>query len=213
MSIRLTKRGISIKGFQLSSIEIEQQVMTDICTYNNHYASRYSNVPSVPIDIESFVKEMWSIDVVYDDIPQPEGEEILGYFEPEHNRIVVDPRVCNNPRRMSYTIAHEAGHVSLHKFMYILKDGKIVGSRQVKHHEDKNIERQAEMYAASLLAPKYEIHEFLKEKGLVFNGVLLNPVDLNVMSPVFQESFGLSRMALEIRLSHLGIDMINRRYP
>ncbi len=212
MNFRLTKKGISISSFKLTAVEIEEQVLSDLFRYQKEYFARHGSSAKSPLDVENFIKELWGIEVSYDDLPQSKEEDNLGYFEPEKQLIVIDPRTCNNPGRISFTVAHEAGHLSLHAFLFSFYMGRVSGWKNNSHSSDKNLDKQADLYAASLLAPKQDIYSFLGEKGLSNNNVLLSPIDLSVYALAFQERFGLSRQALEIRLHRLGVPMVNKKY-
>ena len=78
---------------------------------------------------------------------------------------------------------------------------------------NKNLEHQADLYAASLLSPQQEIYDFLSTKGLLLGNGVIYPIDLLVHAVSFQERFGLSRQALEIRLRQLNLPVINKKYP
>jgi Zn-dependent peptidase ImmA (M78 family) len=212
MKLRIGKNGISVGTFRLTSTDIEQQMISDLLRYRGLFLSRYGSAAATPLDVESFIKELWGIEVDYDEFQQNDDEDLLGLFEPEKQRIVIDPKACNNKGRISFTVAHEAGHLSLHSFLFVFNNGKVSGWQNKQSPVGKNLERQADLYAASLLAPKQEIYDFLKEKGLSDGSFLASPIDLAVYAPAFQDRFGLSRQALEIRLSRLNLSMTNRKY-
>jgi Zn-dependent peptidase ImmA (M78 family) len=208
----MNKNGISAATFKLTADDIEQQVTTDLAKYRRIFLSRYGNAPTIPLDVENFITELWGIEVEYAELQQQDDEELLGLFEPEKRCIVIDPKACNNKGRISFTVAHEAGHLSLHSFLFVFNNGKLSGWKNKNRPVDKNLERQADLYAASLLAPKHEVYDFLRVNKLVSLDTLVTPIDLSIYAPVFQERFGLSRQALEIRLSRLNLSMSNRKY-
>lgn len=215
MKLRVSSKGtVAMGAFKLTGAEIELQVATDLTAYRKVFRERYGAAPATPLDVESFVKERWGVEVMYEDIPQTADEEILGYFAPEVRAIVVDPRVCNHPRRVSFTVAHEAGHLSLHAFLFAA--GKGVGAKRTTRGKLKtspSIEWQAHTYAAHLLAPKHELVAFLEEQGLATGNSISKPVDIEQHLAPLQKQFGLSRHAMEIHFRRLGIPMINTRYP
>ena len=212
MKLKLTKKGISVPQFVLTADDIEIQAMEDLASYRKKYLSNYGKSPQELLDVDNFVKEMWGIEVAYEELPQSSEEEFLGRFRPDKQCITVDAKACKNPRRVSFTVAHEAGHLSLHSFLFDIVGGKVMGWKSSSSTPNKNLDRQADLYAASLLAPKQEIYNFLKEQGLSHNNYLPSPVDLSLHALAFQERFGLSRQALEIRLGRLKIPMANRTY-
>lgn len=93
-----------------------------------------------------------------------------------------------------------------------MENGQINGWKQSLPSKNKrktdtaHIRRewQANVYAGALLASRSEVEVLLRELGLL-NDQTLVPFDLNIYFPKFDERFGLSRQALEIRLEHLKI--------
>lgn len=214
MRFRVSSRGkIAVGGFKLTGNEIDLEVSTDLTKYRTIYRERYGREPAVPLDVENFVKERWDVEVLYEDILQPADEEILGYFAPEVRTIVVDPRICNHPRRLSFTVAHEAGHLSLHAFMFPTNGDKSAAriTRQ-KIKTNHSIEWQANIYAAHLLAPKFEVMDLLEELGLATRNVIPRAIDIEQVINPFQERFGLSRQAMELYFRRLGVPVLNARY-
>lgn len=198
--------------YQLTKDEIESQVLSDLSKYRQRYSERYQKTPPIPFDVDNYVQEMWGFSVSYESIPQEsDDEETLGYLRPETQQVVVDEN-CTNQKRISFTVGHEAGHLSLHGPLFSTKDGVINGwkqsapSKNQKKLDTAHIRRewQANVYAGALLAPRTEIEDLLRELGLIKDFTLL-PFSLNDHFPKFEERFGLSRQALEIRLEHLNI--------
>ena len=69
-------------------------------------------------------------------------------------------------------------------------------------------EWQANVYAGALLAPKIDVEIILRELSFIQDQTLL-PFNLNDCFQKFEDRFGLSRQALEIRLTHLNIPFKN----
>lgn len=198
--------------YQLTKEEIESQVLSDLSKYRQKYSERYQKSAPTPFDVDNYVQEMWGFSVSYESIPQEsEDEETLGYLRPETRQVVVDES-CTNQKRISFTVGHEAGHLSLHGPLFSTKDGLINGWRQSDPSKNKkkldtaHIRRewQANVYAGAILAPRAEVENLLRELELIKDSTLI-PFNLNDHFPKFDERFGLSRQALEIRLSHLNI--------
>lgn len=212
-----------IDVFTLTRGDIESQVSSDFVSYSRTYHSKYHKSPSYPIDVENYIKEVWGVDVQYRFIPQTDPEnEILGYLDYGNKVVVVDPDLSKNDYRLNFTIAHEAGHLSLHGSTLALQDGVVVtciekhdlhvSGAALQESNQRRREWQAHQYAAILLAPKIELYKKLRELGLANYQEMIIPLDLNLHSKVLQESFGLSRYALELRLKELGITAINKKY-
>jgi Zn-dependent peptidase ImmA (M78 family) len=210
--------------FQLTQADIEAQVMEDLIRYKKLYFSKYRKIAPAVLDVDNFVQELWGVSIEFGKIAQPGVDNlILGKLEPENQKIIVDTEARSVARSISFTIGHEAGHLSLHASMFRIEGGQVKGwadngrlECENKRKEELNHKRrewQANHYAGSLLAPKIELENLLKQLGLVSDRALVKPVDLAVHGENFISRFGLSRQALEIRLSELSIPVINAKYP
>lgn len=197
--------------YQLTKEEIGSQVLSDSAKYRKIYFDKYAkNAPS-PIDIDNYVQELWSFSISFEPISQGPEEDTLGFIRPETRQVVIHDG-CTNQRRISFTIAHEAGHLSLHQPLFSSKDGLINGwkhsdpSKNKKKNDTAHARRewQANVYAGALLASKIDVEKLLRELGLLKDYVLI-PFNLNDHLSKFEERFGLSKQALEIRLGHLKI--------
>lgn len=217
----------TIDSFQMTKAEIESQVIEDLIHYKKLYFEKYKKIAPASLDVDNFVQELWDITVEFGKIEMSEqkvGVEILGRLEPENKKIIVDDTVRPNPKSISFTIAHEAGHLSLHASIFRLENGEVKGwteesvitkCQNPRKTEIGNTRRewQANHYAASLLAPEFEIKKILNELGLIVNNDLKEAVDLAIHGSILDSKFQLSRQALEIRLAELQIPVINEKYP
>lgn len=213
MKVRVAKNWNPLTDtYQLTKEEIESQVLSDLAKYRKTYADKYGKSAPTTLDVDNYVQELWGFTVSFEPIVQnSEGEDTLGFLRPETRQVVVDDS-CTNQRRISFTIAHEAGHLSLHGPLFTTTEGMIDGwahsapSKNKRKADTAHIRRewQANVYAGALLAPQPEVEEFLREIGLIKNQTLI-AFGLDENFPRFEERFGLSRQALEIRLEHLKI--------
>lgn len=219
MKIRVAKNWNPLTDtYQLTKEEIESQVLSDLAKYRKTYADKYGKSASRTIDVDNYIQELWGFSVSFEPITQDSiDEDTLGFLRPETRQVVVDDS-CTNQRRISFTIAHEAGHISLHGPLFTTTEGLISGwahsapSKNKRRADVAHIRRewQANVYAGALLAPQFEVEEFLRELGLIKNQTLM-PVVLDETFPKFEDRFGLSRQALEIRLGHLKIPVMRSR--
>lgn len=220
MRMRVTKNwNPLIDSYQLTKQEIESQVLGDLAKYRHKYSEKYNKPAPTPLDVDNYVHELWGFGVTFEKIIEDsEEKETLGFLRPETQEVVVNED-CTNQRRISFTVAHEAGHLALHGPLFEIKNGIISGWKSLPLHEstkksdtaDIRREWQANVYAGSLLASKVEVEEFLRELGLIDNQTLI-PFKLSEHLSKFEERFGLSRQALEIRLEHLGIPIIKSSF-
>lgn len=219
MKVRVTKNWNPLAdSFQLTKQEIESQVLSDLSKYRQLYQERYGKPAPSPLDVDNFVYELWGFSLCIEAIPQNNDEETLGFLRPEAQQVVVDEG-CTNQKRISFTVGHEAGHLSLHRQLFKIENGFIVGWATIpKSHNKKKLdtahhrrEWQANVYAGALLAPEMDVRTLLEELGLVKN-LVLSPFNLDEHFASFESRFGLSRQALEIRLGHLGVPFQGARY-
>jgi len=198
--------------YQLTKQDIESQVLGDLVKYRKIYSDKYHKSAPTPIDVDNYVQELWGFSISFESVPQDsDNEDTLGFLRPETRQVVIDDG-CTNQRRISFTVAHEAGHLSLHRPLFSIQDGFIVGwkhsdpSKNKKKSDTAHVRRewQANVYAGALLASRIDVEALLRELGLL-SGQTLIPFNLNDHFTKFEERFGLSRQALEIRLEHLKI--------
>lgn len=210
MTVRLSqKTGISAKTLWIDDVDIENQAMQDLAQYRALCAAAGHPVDiKDPLDVDHFVELVFDIEAEPTPIKQTPGTEKLGYYDPINKKIVYDPEVCNSEGRISFTVAHEAGHVRLHTCLVAGKDPK----RWEELHKYKNIEYQADAYAAFLLAPTQSVVELLREENYVEFGTVVGVVDMQTFAPKMMDRFGLSWHASEIRLKRMGVTMTGRNY-
>lgn len=219
MKLRITKNLNPLAdSFQLTKQEIESQVLSDLSKYRKLYQERYSKSAPTLLDVDNFVSELWGFSISVESVPQEDGKEALGFLRPESRQVVIHEG-CTNQKRISFTVGHEAGHLSLHGMLF-KKDGDVIvgwgdipKSKNKKKLEEAERRRewQANVYAGALLAPEMDIRTLLEELGLVKN-LVLSQFNLDDHFASFETKFGLSRQALEIRLGHLSIPFQGARY-
>jgi Zn-dependent peptidase ImmA (M78 family) len=113
------------------------------------------------------------------------------------------------PSRRRFTIAHEVGHFLAIKYDSeiaksflesndgIIKDYFVVNRSEEVDPEQYQVERQANMIAASILMPEDMVKNLYDQK-----------VDIAEMA----EKFGVSESAMSYRLKSLGLDSIETMY-
>lgn len=202
----------------LTKKEIESQAESDFLRYNKSYHTRYQKSVSWPLDIDAVISELWGYGIVYEALPQSsEAEEVLGLLDMTSRKVIIDRGRCGSEAVVSLTLAHEAGHLSLHAPM--VSSNASLGcvsfsgrntERAAKSHVRR--EWQAYKYAGAILAPRYEVVRFLEKENLFENNVFKTPLDMTVHAASLQGLFGMSRHALEVRLCDLDVPLSNRKY-
>ncbi len=120
-----------------------------------------------PFDPEA-IAEAEGFDVVYSEFAKDVGPHISGYSDANTNTIVVN--VAQSPARKIFTIAHELGHLLLHRD-YVKDDGRYqLLPRKNFYSEDKPVEeKEADAFAAEFLVP---VSVLLKYKPLATDNEL-----------------------------------------
>jgi Zn-dependent peptidase ImmA (M78 family) len=102
-----------------------------------------------------------------------------------------------NPRRQRFTIAHEIGHFFLHPNKDFVD---YRGNSKGTHKTPK--EREADIFAASLLMPRQElIRDFMKVAG----GILTDQEQTKNVVSLLATKYEVSDEAMNIRLLGLGM--------
>lgn len=163
----------------------KHQIEEDALNVLHKSGALYHNV--LPIDLFN-VLESLNLQLLKLDF---KNEEIDGAYVRSRKAIYVSDKILNESR-VRFTIAHEIGHHVLHGFI----NDEILYRKKTSQN-DVNIERQANWFAASLLMPKH----------LLDNYIELN-LNLNELAVVF----GVSKLAMSIRLSNYGYRIIGDYY-
>ncbi|MEK7571657.1 MAG: ImmA/IrrE family metallo-endopeptidase [Patescibacteria group bacterium] len=121
-----------------------KELLTSVYSDNEHI--------SLPVDLAKIL-ENYNINLVY---VKFKDKGISGAFDKEKNTIYVN--TDDSFTRKSFTIAHELGHLILHKdkpreFFYRLEIAQIA-------EEDREEDIEANLFAASLLMPESLIKKY-----------------------------------------------------
>lgn len=121
--------------------------------------SKYQYESTLPVPIEHIIDNILHINI----IPIPNlftGFEINAFVSSDMKNIYVDEYLyANLDRQYRFTLAHEFGHITLHKYVYAeiniknLEDWRQFISR-VDINEYRNLEIQANNFAGLLLVPQ-----------------------------------------------------------
>jgi|CXWL01.1.fsa_nt_gi hypothetical protein len=126
-------------------------------------------------DIEGIATQKLGLKIRFIDLQSCYGNGTLGMILQEYKMILCDKSLEpygkykeTNEHILRFTIAHEIGHYTLH-LKYMGDSGSPFFHRNLKNHEKKKLETQANMLAAELLMPEAEfrkayIHTFYNEK-------------------------------------------------
>lgn len=102
----------------------------------------------LPVPIEEWIEHPLGYEFGVEDLRRF-GDGVLGASYVDEGRIVVDPSVTRNEGRLRFTVAHELGHMLLHrKRLVVFKD-----TGELHRGRDAQLERQADRFAAAMLMP------------------------------------------------------------
>ncbi len=171
-----------------------------------------------------YLNNTYKITVEHVYLEDNQGRTLLGYFNSEDNKILIDNSVVGT-ERYAFTLAHEIGHFVLHRNLKMnqvvynnFKDSQHnVFTQQYEIKNDKNwIEWQANCFAANLLMPHISIVARLIEiqnkigvsrnQGTIYvDQQIDNRKDFYTYIDQLSEHFKTSKQSLQNRLESLGI--------
>ena len=118
--------------------------------------------PQLPLDIEDFVEIRLGIPLHIVQL----HKSILGYANIEENAIYINVMIENQQTRFRFTVAHELGHLTLHKDL-IQREGQFLTTLKqplLTSENERRVEYQANLYAGELLAPIGYIHNLYENR-------------------------------------------------
>jgi len=166
------------------------------------------------------------------------GREILGEIRLRERLILIDRSIINRAAVFNFTVAHEIGHLALHRKRDIVfgrqdtNDGTITDTRkdvlaeydasqETSWSPRRRVEWQANRYSAALLMPaatvRAEVLDWQRRQGIRSAGRVFvdrqeaNYCDYLAIIDHLKFVYQVSRKALRIRLQHLGI--LDTRLP
>lgn len=176
----------------------------------------------VPLfELLSFLKSKFNLEFEYSKIEDDLNNTILGYFNSEQNKIIVNSSIKDSPRE-PFIIAHEIGHFLLHRNLKInntvynnFKDVNFnLFEQSYGLRNPKNwIEWQANCFASSLLMPESSLKAVLvliqQDLGISKAGRIFldeqecNRIDFREIVKRLASHFNVSKISIEYRLNDL----------
>lgn len=132
-------------------------------------------------------------------VTKPMEQEYSGFLAVEKRVIVVNSR--HAPVRRRFTVAHEIGHYHLHRKRQdagaVFIDRTMYFRANALENENREMELEANAYAARLLVPKILLEQYFETH---------TSVDLSQADGIklLAEEFHVSRDAMKYRLQNLG---------
>lgn len=174
--------------------------------------------------LTNYLEKKYQLKVEYVNLLNNDGTKLLGYFDSQSNRILIDYTIVGT-ERFPFTLAHEIAHFILHKNLKMnqtvynnFKDSvHNIFTQQYELKNDKNwIEWQANSFASAILMPHTSILarliEVQRRMGVSRNqGTIYvdhqeqNRKDFHTYIDYLSNHFGTSKQSVEYRLKSLGI--------
>ncbi|MBL8028359.1 MAG: ImmA/IrrE family metallo-endopeptidase [Fibrobacteres bacterium] len=179
----------------------------------NRYAELKGFRNNYPLDVKDFAYTVFGLDLLevnmasmnFDGIEN--GSEILGGLYPEghsfmgHEKVIIVDSHINNAGRKRFTIAHEAGHYSLH--VMGVDAGSAVYNRTTRpllcradNSRKDPLEWQADYYASAILMPETAVKSVISRE---------RKFGTTACRDAICRLFGVSKIAAKIRLQRFGI--------
>lgn len=222
---------MKIKGLAKLTGEAIEQTAERFITYYNRSGLR-NLLPTNLMDVARFLNEKHGFIFDFDMIIgfAEDGTKILGAFNPKKKIILVDKSLQSDGDKFNFTLAHEIGHLILHRKLTIVYEfpGEIIGANSIEFKEDNHtdadwMEWQANRFGAALLMPKPIFAAKLLQAKQKMNNtsrpyhlfVNDHPQSLSEYFLIIDDLssfFGVSHTAVKIRLATLGMVTDYRSY-
>ena len=210
----------------LSSEDIEVKSAQMLAHFNPQILQYVQATPLM--GLVTFLEQKHQIIFRFDDHLgfSDKGERILGAFNPKKRVIIIDASLKADEHKFNFTLAHELGHLALHRNIKLIFDDKYaeepsetvnekIGSKKTIKTEAEWMEWQANYYASALLMPKETFRAALilhqQELGISRVGKIFiddqrsNQSDYWQLITMLSKFFKVSQTAIEIRLLKLGL--------
>jgi Zn-dependent peptidase ImmA (M78 family) len=134
---------------------------------------------------------------------RPNGPDISGLLyrdDSQANVVVIGVNEDESPVRQRFTIAHEIGHLQLHKGRQLWVDRSVrVNLREAGEHSRGGEEREANWFAAELLMPEHMV------RVIATHVLQRRHVTEDSLVGALADTFQVSRQAMGYRLLNLGL--------
>jgi len=126
-------------------------------------------------------------------------DDVSGFLYRDNDQSVIGVNTHHAPVRQNFTTAHELGHLLLHdqEQFHIDHAFRVRLRDDVSSQGTDDAEREANLFAASLLMPRRFLEQDLESEDYV------NLLDDNLLSDLARK-YGVSTQALVNRLKNLG---------
>lgn len=153
-----------------------------------------SDITRPPVRVEMIARQIGAT-IHY----EPFEGDISGMVYRNKNRVIIGVNSLHHANRQRFTIAHEIGHVLLHKGteLFVDRTYRVNMRNSVSSQAIDKDEIEANRFAAALLMPEHMLVEDLKGKEIDFE----SEDDVAKLA----EKYEVSLKAMTIRLSNIGL--------
>lgn len=195
-------------------IDIPFMKKSEIEDFANRLYKKYS-FSTNDIAGEIIAKEYKDYRIRFEDLPMG----VLGSLSLSEKVISVSNEIINDVHRRNFTLAHEIGHIVLHRKLLLGKMDKIQDfpmryASQISEQIVKRLELQANYFASYLLMPRNFIFwklaslniKYGMTKGYLFlDNQPCNQKDVNMILAELSNIFNVSKEAIKIRLEEMNL--------
>lgn len=202
----------------------------EIIRYADNFLQKYHKSNSIPVPIEEIIDFQFDIDIV----PLPGIQKLCdveGFITPDFRAIYVDEGVYQDrPYRFRFTLAHEIGHLFMHKkelSKVKLDPTSVINSwatfvAELDSRDHSKMEYQGYTFGGLVLVPQshlskqFDLHyqevlpliEEAKEKGVSRQGYLEYAIDQMavILSPIFD-------MSTDVLTRRITNDKLEQQFP
>ncbi|MFG2803676.1 ImmA/IrrE family metallo-endopeptidase [Streptomyces pseudovenezuelae] len=131
-------------------------------------------------------------------VPQDMPDDVSGMLMRRGDEQVIGVNQQHHPHRQRFTVAHELGHLKLHRGRPLIldTDTRVNFRDTVSSMATDREEMEANRFAAALLAPEAMVRRAAREADFRTAGQLVQ---------LMAKQFAMSEMAMNYRLINLGI--------
>uniref|UniRef100_UPI004048E6D8 ImmA/IrrE family metallo-endopeptidase n=1 Tax=Roseivirga sp. TaxID=1964215 RepID=UPI004048E6D8 len=208
---------------QFSSEQLEKKSKEVLNDFNPNILNYFMPIPID--DLIQHLKEKYQLTTDFDSSlsKNAKGQDILGYFNREENKIYIDNSL-QDTERFPFILAHEIGHFFLHRDLkmnqkvYDSFSDSAYNFRIGKHllKNDKNwIEWQANYFGACLILPTtslfarvmwFQEREGIPHKGRIYvDHQRVNQIDFSNTVSFLSSYFNVTKTNIIYRLKQIGI--------
>lgn len=125
----------------------------------------HNNFVTSPPVLPHKIAESYGLKVIFTTVPPQNNQIVSGFYDVRSSTIYVN--LEDPPDRQTFTIAHEFGHVDLHKDLYSRHPERYkVLLRGPLRAETDPLEREANAFAAQLLVPQMFLEKYSSKASI-----------------------------------------------